>query len=124
VPLLLLAMVGAAVGAPLRWLVDQYIQARHETVFPWGTFAINVSGSFLLGVLLSAAELGHASASVIALVGAGFCGGFTTFSTFGYETVRLAQDGSLLEAPANVALSVVVGLGASLAGWAVVQALA
>jgi fluoride exporter len=124
VTLLLLAMAGAAVGAPSRWLLDQYVQARHRSDFPWGTLAINVVGSFLLGLLLAAASLDRVGVTLIALAGAGFCGGFTTFSTFGYETVRLAQEGTTLRSAANVALSLALGLAASVAGWALVTIMA
>lgn len=114
---LVLVMIGAAVGAPSRWLLDQAVQARRERVFPLGTWIINVAGSFLLGVILGAAAFGPGSRDLVALAGTGFCGGFTTYSTFGYETVRLAEDGSYLEAGLNVISSLAVGLGAALAGW-------
>ena len=115
--LLILTMAGAACGAPARWLVDRWIQARHDSVFPWGTFTINVIGSLLLGGLLAASAAGAESPAVLALAGAGFCGGFTTFSTFGYETVRLAQEGASLVAGANVLASVAASLAASVLGW-------
>lgn len=120
--LLLLTMVGAAVGAPSRWLIDQYVQTRHDSVFPWGTLVINVAGSLLLGALLSLGTAGRASLNELALAGTGFCGGFTTFSTFGYETVRLAEEGSIGEAILNVLGSVTLGLLASVVGWQLVQA--
>ncbi len=114
---LVLVMLGAAVGAPCRWLLDQAVQARRETAFPLGTWIINVSGSLLLGVILGAAAFGPGSRELVALAGTGFCGGFTTYSTFGYETVRLAEDGSYLEAGMNVVSSLAVGLLAAFAGW-------
>lgn len=120
---LLLVMLGAAVGAPSRWLLDQAIQSRHDRVFPLGTLTINVTGSLLLGVLLAAASSGRAGAELIALAGTGFCGGFTTFSTFGYETVRLVEEGSSLEASVNVLVSLALGLAASVAGWYLGRAL-
>jgi fluoride exporter len=122
--LLLLAMAGAAVGSPARWLMDQYVQARHRSDFPWGTLAINVLGSLVLGLLLGAASLDRIADPTLALAGAGFCGGFTTFSTFGYETVRLAQEGSSLRAAGNVGLSLAAGLAASAAGWGLVAIMA
>lgn len=85
---LLLVMAGSAVGAPSRWLLDRYISARNSSRFPLGTFAVNVIGSFLLGVIAVAAAKGGAW---YALLGTGFCGGFTTFSTFNYENVRLFE---------------------------------
>ena len=120
---LLMVMLGAAVGAPCRWLLDQAIQSRHDSVFPWGTWTINVLGSLLLGVILSLAHAGHASTAAVALLGTGFCGGFTTYSTFSYETVRLLQEGSRFEALLNVTASVTIGFLAATAGWYATQAL-
>lgn len=122
--LLLMVMIGAAVGAPSRWLLDQAIQSRHDSVFPWGTWFINVVGSLLLGLILGAAHHGSVSTTVVALAGTGFCGGFTTFSTFGYETVRLTQDGARLAAGLNILASLVVGLIAATAGWYLAQVFA
>lgn len=110
---LLLVMLGAAAGAPCRWLLDRAVQARHDSTFPWGTFVINVLGSLALGVVLGAG----ASRQMVLLLGTGFCGGFTTFSTFGYETVRLAEEGSGAVGLLNVAASLVVGLAAAYCGW-------
>jgi CrcB protein len=109
----LLVAVGAAVGAPLRYLVDRMVQARHDSVFPWGTLVVNAIGSFVLGCLVAAA-----SATTYALLGTGFCGALTTYSTFGYETVRLLQDGSRRYALLNAVGSVAVGLLAAWAGLA------
>ncbi len=113
----LLVMLGAGAGAPARWLIDRAVQARRDSVFPWGTFAINVSGSLLLGALAYGA-----SDSWFALLGTGFCGGFTTYSTFSFETYRLAEDGAYSYGGLNVAASVTVGLLASFAGWMLADA--
>lgn len=115
---LALVMLGAAVGAAGRWLTDRYIQARHDSVFPWGTFTVNVVGSLLLGIVLGAAD---GRTAPVALLGTGFCGGFTTFSTFGVETVRLATDGSGLQSLLNVLASLAAGLAAAFAGWYLVS---
>ncbi|MGB8022032.1 MAG: fluoride efflux transporter CrcB [Candidatus Nanopelagicales bacterium] len=120
---LLLVMIGAAVGAPSRWLLDQRIQSSHDSVFPWGTLTINVVGSLLLGFILGAVSLGHGSSELAALAGTGFCGGFTTFSTFGYETIRLVEDGSARQAGRNVLASLVLGMIAALAGWYLTQSI-
>lgn len=117
---LLLVALGAAVGAPLRYLTDRAVQARHDTVFPWGTFTANVSGCAVLGFLAAL----PAGGSVMALAGTGFCGALTTYSTFGYETLRLAEDGARLFAVFNVTASVIAGLGAAYCGMAVAQAIA
>jgi fluoride exporter len=116
---LLLVALGAALGAPARYLVDRAVQARHDSLFPWGTFAVNVAGSMVLGFVAGL----PADGPVAALVGTGFCGALTTYSTFSYETLRLTQEGARFYAVANVVASVVAGLGAGALGlmlaWAV-----
>ena len=116
---LLLVAVGAAVGAPLRYLTDRAVQARHDSVFPWGTLTVNVLGSLLLGLLTGL----PASPAVTAVLGTGFCGALTTYSTFSYETLRLAQEGARFDALANVVVSLVAGLGAASIGLVIAQAL-
>jgi fluoride exporter len=116
----LFVILGAAVGAPVRYLVDRALQARHDSVFPWGTFAVNVAGSFILGTLAGATTV---PGGVIALIGPGFCGALTTYSTFGYETVRLVEEHARRYAVLNVVASVVAGLGAAFLGYAVAQVL-
>ncbi|MEH0827723.1 MULTISPECIES: fluoride efflux transporter CrcB [unclassified Micromonospora] len=116
----LLIVVGAALGAPLRYLTDRAVQARHDSLLPWGTLTVNVAGSLLLGVVLAV----PAGPAVTALVGTGFCGALTTWSTFGYETVRLARAGARRHALANVLLSVTAGLAAATLGYALGRALA
>ncbi|HET8658965.1 MAG TPA: fluoride efflux transporter CrcB [Micromonosporaceae bacterium] len=118
----LLVALGAAVGAPLRYLVGRAVQARHESLFPWGTFIVNVAGSFLLGVL-AAAQL-NTPAPVLAALGAGLCGTLTTYSTFGYETVRLLQEGARLTALLNALVSILAGLAAAGLGAALAAGLA
>jgi CrcB protein len=114
----LLVALGAAVGAPLRYLADRAVTARlggaHPIgALPLGTFLVNVAGSFVLGAVGSAGSVG-------ALVGTGFCGALTTYSTFSYETVRLASDGRTPLALLNAFGSIVVGVAAAAAGWALV----
>ena len=119
----LAVVLGGALGAPSRWLLDRWVTARRGGSFPWGTFVINSSGSLLLGLLLGAAAAGGPSALVVALVGTGFCGAFTTFSTFGFETVRLAEERAYGAAAANVVLSLGVGLALAAVGWSLGHAL-
>ncbi|KPC66916.1 fluoride efflux transporter CrcB [Streptomyces chattanoogensis] len=114
----LLVVAGAVVGAPLRFLTDRFVQSRHDSVFPWGTFTVNVVGSLVLGLLTGAAAVGVASPHVQLLIGTGLCGALTTYSTFSYETLRLAQDGARLFSLVNAAASVAAGLGAAFAGLA------
>jgi CrcB protein len=88
-------------------------------VFPWGTLAVNVIGSFVLGLVAGL----PAGGAVMAGVGVGFCGALTTYSTFGYETVRLVQDGAWSYAAANAVASILIGLGAADCGLALGHAL-
>ena len=120
---LLLVITGAAVGAPLRYLTDRAVQSRHDTVFPWGTFAVNVFGSLVLGLVTGAVTAGGASPQVQLAVGTGFCGALTTYSTFSYETLRLLEDDARLFAAANVVASIVAGVGAAFLGVAISQAI-
>jgi len=119
----LLVVFGAAVGAPLRYLADRAVQARHDSVFPWGTFTVNVAGSFVLGVLVRGASVHAVPGGMVSLLGTGLCGALTTYSTFGYETIRLLEDRSRQYAVLNAAASVVAGLGAAFCGIATAQAI-
>ncbi|MEU6420698.1 fluoride efflux transporter CrcB [Streptomyces spiralis] len=119
----LLVAVGAMVGAPLRYLTDRAVQSRHDSVFPWGTFVVNVTGCLILGLLTGAVSAGAAGPHVQLLLGTGLCGALTTYSTFSYETLRLTETGAGLYAAANAAASVVAGLGSAFAGVWMSQAL-
>jgi CrcB protein len=116
----LLVLLGAMVGAPLRYLTDRLVQARHDSLFPWGTLTVNIAGCLVLGAL-SGSGMAATSALTI-LVGTGFCGALTTYSTFSYETVRLAQQRAYFYAAANVLISVVAGVGAVLIGYTATMA--
>ncbi|NLU79837.1 fluoride efflux transporter CrcB [Micromonospora sp. HNM0581] len=119
----LLVALGAAVGAPLRYLIDRAVQARHGSVFPWGTLTVNVTGSLVLGILIGGAAVGGIPDPLVALLGVGLCGALTTYSTFGYETIRLFEDGAHFPALVNAGLSVVAALGAAFVGVAIAEAL-
>ncbi|POX46492.1 fluoride efflux transporter CrcB [Streptomyces sp. Ru71] len=118
----LLVVAGGMVGAPLRYLTDRTVQSRHDSVFPWGTFTVNVVGCVVLGVLTGAAAAGAAGSHLRLLLGTGLCGALTTYSTFSYETLRLTGTGGRLYAVLNVLGSVAAGLGAAFAGVALAQA--
>ncbi|MFF4396977.1 fluoride efflux transporter CrcB [Streptomyces sp. NPDC001480] len=118
----LLVVLGGAVGAPLRYLIDRTVQAHHDGTFPWGTFAANVTGSMILGTLAGAALAGAGSQSIQLLLGTGLCGALTTYSTFSYETLGLAEAGARFLAAANVLASVIAGLGAVFIGMTFAQA--
>ena len=115
---LAMVLLGGAVGAPLRYLTDLVIQSRHDSLFPWGTFTVNMVGSALLGLFGGLTSTADLAPWAMALLGTGFCGALTTFSTFGFETVRLLEDGDLPEAVLNAALSLGIGLAAAFGGWA------
>jgi fluoride exporter len=115
----LLVALGAALGAPVRYLTDQAVQARLGATYPWGTLAVNVAGSFLLGLVAG----WPAGSGLAALVGTGFCGALTTYSTFGYETLRLLETGARPAAAANVLGSMAAGLLSGLAGFTLAAAL-
>jgi fluoride exporter len=109
----LLVALGALAGAPLRLLAIWMAGRGGRDPAP-GTLVVNVAGSGLLGVVLG---LGGVPAWVVALVGTGFCGTLTTFSTFGADVVRLLEERALGRALAYVAATAVLGLGAAAAGF-------
>jgi fluoride exporter len=119
----LLVALGGAIGACLRFLTDRWVQARHDTGFPWGTLVVNAIGSLLLGSLAGAGLFGTELPVVQPLLGIGLCGALTTFSTFGYESIRLIIDGARLFALLNVVGTVLVGLGAGATGLMLAAAL-
>jgi CrcB protein len=106
-----LVALGGSLGALARYAIGGLVTGRVQGVFPWATFAINASGSFLLGfvfTLMTERFLPHASLRTAVTVG--FLGAYTTFSTFSFETWRLLEDGAIGFAVANVVGSVSVGL--------------
>jgi CrcB protein len=109
---MLLVLLGGAVGAPTRYLTDLAVQRLHTTAFPWGTWTVNVVGCFVLGAVAAGGPTW-----TVTLVGTGFCGALTTFSTFGYETVRLSEEGRTNTAVWNVVGSLGAGLAAASLGW-------
>lgn len=111
----LFVALGAAVGAPLRYVLDRAVQRRHTTGFPFGTLTVNVVGSLVLGVLVGL----PASAGLSALLGVGLCGALTTYSTFGYETFQLLRNRAYLFAGLYVVVSLFAGLGAAYLGIAI-----
>ena len=118
-----LVLLGGALGAPVRYVVDLMVQSRHDSVLPWGTFVVNAAGSLVLGATAGGVSAAGGPDWVLTLAGTGFCGALTTFSTFSFETVRLAEERALGAAAVNVAGSVVVGAAACAAGWSLATAL-
>lgn len=108
--------LGSAAGGVARWLVTGALQ-REGTTWPAGTFAVNVAGSLLLG-FLARRLVGPDAALAWLLLATGFCGGFTTFSAFGLDTLRLVIEGRPARAMLYVVASVALSLAAVTAGWA------
>ena len=121
--LVLAIALAGAVGAPARYFVDAVVIDRSEGGLPLATFVINVSGSFVLGVLTGLA-LYHAFPSTPkTILGTGFCGAYTTFSTFTFETIRLLEEGEGADAIRYAAGSLVAGAAAAAFGLAIAAAL-
>ena len=117
--------LGAAVGAPLRYLIDRAVRARRRGEFPWGTFTVNMIGSFGIGALTGAVAAlppETVSAPLQAALGMGFCGALTTYSTLSYETIALLEDRSPGYALANLIGSAIAGLAVAALGCWTVQA--
>ena len=117
-PLVILYVaLGGAIGSVSRFAISHAIESRAGSTFPWGTLLVNVTGSFLIGLImrhaLDAQSLSHEGRLFLAV---GFCGGYTTFSAFSYETIRLLEDGNHRRAIIYVLTSVVFSLLATIAG--------
>jgi CrcB protein len=117
-PYLLPVLAMGALGSVTRYLVDSFVSARLASPFPWGTFVVNMSGSLLLGFLTGWAVFAGGPTAAKVILGTGFCGAYTTFSTLSFETVRLIEERSIYEAVANVLGSVLLGLVAAGTGLA------
>jgi fluoride exporter len=102
--------IGGGIGSVLRFWVSSYVGERISTRFPFGTFAVNITGSFLIGLIVTLlASKANWDPNWRYLIPIGFIGGYTTFSAFEYETLRSMQDGRMLVASMNVVLSVTLG---------------
>lgn len=108
----LLVMVGGALGASSRYLLDHWIQNLHDRDWPWGTLTINWLGAFALGLMTGSGS------TLASLVSVGFIGAFTTWSTFMVETVRLSDEDSWRQAVAYLALSLAGGIALAFCGHA------
>jgi CrcB protein len=103
--------IGAILGANARYFLGRFVAERMGVAFPYGTLIINVSGSFLIGLLLAiVTERVVGPAWIRPALAIGFLGSYTTFSTFSYETLRLVENGSMMAAGVNVAVSVAASL--------------
>jgi len=112
-----LVALGGALGSVSRFLLGPALQRAFNATFPVGTLFINVAGSLILGFVLGlAAEGVDVRPEARAFIAIGFCGGFTTFSTFSYEAVRLLEDGEGSRAALYILASVVLSIGAGFIG--------
>ncbi|MFI8565263.1 fluoride efflux transporter CrcB [Rhodococcus sp. NPDC078407] len=119
-----IALAGG-LGAVVRFVVDAEMKSRlaTRTSFPWATVGINVSGSFLLGLLAGWVMFRAGSTDIHAVVGTGFCGGYTTFSTASVETVRLLQQGRRRDAAVNVVVTLLASVLACGGGLALASSM-
>jgi CrcB protein len=109
--------IGAGIGGTLRFVLGGWMAERWGTSFPWHTLVINVSGAFLLGVLMAfAVDRGLVSPEVRIFFGVGVLGGFTTFSTLSYESIALIEEGLVLQGLANMFGSGILGMAAAVIG--------
>nr|WP_223183078.1 MULTISPECIES: CrcB family protein [unclassified Streptomyces] len=118
----MLVLAGGLVGAPTRYLTGVAVKARIHTPFPFGTLAANSAACLLLGFLAEAATGGHLDRHAQLLLATGFCGALSTWSTFSYEVLTLADKGRLFLSGTYLAVSVLLGTGLSFAGAAVATA--
>lgn len=121
---ILLVGIGGFVGSVARHLVAVLFAGQISSVFPFATLTVNVVGCFVIGILFGLSDRGNLlSPEWRMLLTTGFCGGFTTFSTFSYESLRLMQDGEYLYLAAYVLISVVVGLAATFVGITLIRSI-
>lgn len=107
---LLIVAFGGGVGSVARYLLSFYIQKSTDGTFPWGTFVVNLLGSFIIGLLYALSERGQImSTEIRLLLAVGLCGGFTTFSTFANENFILIRGGEFFQMAFYTSLSVVLG---------------
>jgi CrcB protein len=116
--MVLLVALAGALGALARYGVHGLVQSRTASRFPYGTVVVNITGSFVLGLLVGLATYQGLDADVRTVVGTGFIGAYTTFSSFSYDTFGLWEEGDTRAAVGNALGSVVVGLVAATAGFA------
>lgn len=120
----LLVLAGGALGSGARYLVALWTVERFGSSFPWGTLTVNVAGSFLIGLIATLAdELGAIGPDTRVFLVIGVLGGFTTFSSFSLDTMRLAQQDDLVRAVWNIAVTLALGLTAVVLGVAAGRAM-
>lgn len=122
IKMILLVGAGGFVGSVARFLSQQLVARYYPSSFPWGTLLVNITGCFLIGLLYALSEKGALiSPEMRLLLATGFCGGFTTFSSFAYENITLMQDGQLLYTFLYIASSIIIGFLAAYLGVILVK---
>jgi CrcB protein len=108
---LILVGVGSCVGGVTRYLTQLLVQKYYPSSFPFGTLCVNIAGCFIIGLIYALADKGNLlSPAMRLLLATGFCGGFTTFSSFAYENISLMRDGEFFYTSLYILLSLVIGL--------------
>jgi CrcB protein len=119
---LLLIGLGGGIGSILRYLTSVVIQKYYATVFPLATWVVNILGCLLIGIIMGLLEKNQVTDSSMKwFLVTGFCGGFTTFSAFGYENIRLLQNGNILLVLVYISASIILGLGSVWLGFLLVK---
>jgi CrcB protein len=121
---IILVGIGGLLGSVARYLVAVILAGQAAGTFPFATLAVNISGCFLIGLIFALSDRSDLlSPEWRIFLTTGFCGGFTTFSTFSYESLRLLQDGEYLYVAAYVLVSIILGLSATFLGIVLVRAI-
>ena len=121
--ILLIVGTGGFIGSAARYLSQQIVSKFFPVVFPLGTLSINVLGCFLIGIIYALSERGNIlTPEWRSFLATGFCGGFTTFSTFSLESLNLMKDGEFLYLALYIGLSVILGFAATYFGSALIKA--
>ena len=117
----LLIAVAGAFGAAARYLTDGAVRTRWPSVFPWGTLAVNLAGSFLAGMVMAAVRGGDVAPGLATAITVGFCGALTTFSTFSFDTLRLVEQQAVVVAALNGLANIGGSVLFAAAGWALLN---
>jgi CrcB protein len=106
---LIYVIIGSSIGGAARFLAQEFVHKRFPSFIPLSTLSVNIIGCFIIGIIYALAEKSKISAEVRILIATGFCGGFTTFSSFAFENVKLLQDGEFFNTALYIILSLVIG---------------
>lgn len=119
---LILIGVGGCIGSICRYLSQQFVQNHYPSSIPLGTMLVNISGCFIIGIIYALSDRGNLlSPELRIFLATGFCGGFTTFSSFAYENVTMVLDGEFFYTAVYLLISIIIGFGAAHAGILLVK---